>query len=529
MLRAEWFDAVSSTIAFSRLMVYERADEVMEFQHLFVRLMSLLHGSALHQINDQHNEEYEVLGCHDFEDRWLEFLMSAKESGFNRVEVVMHWIQELITINCHSGVLQECPPPLLTRVYQELSRGIVHLQNARKIIETPFPFPHAQLLCSLLILHLVITPLVLSAIIENVAWSAAIACFTTTAAWSLNFTAGQLEMPFGDDPNDLPLSELQEEMNFSLMLLLEPLTQQPPTLKEEAIELIKEADASGSVDRSGSNASTFTVGRIESKTMTHITQRKTQKQRTAMQMGAIRGTQAAKQNGSRSPGGGSKVRCSLASFQPMQTPRTTAHFKELRQSLGTLQRAEAIQEDGSSGRASFLTNQLKPNSGSQLRTSRGSAPSPNTASRSMPAPAAPHSVQPPPRQVLKGKKSAMYDREKASPAPPKERSQTVGHGVGPIAIPAGHCGTIDYMGSSMESLDESFKPGRASQASAGSKQYDRMSSVGSQRIHVQVDLENTFSTPSTTTSLHHCDICRGGRGVCRHRGAVGHLCVMNTE
>lgn len=43
----------------------------------------------------------------------------------------------------------------------------------------------------------------------------------------------ELEMPFGDDPNDLPLAPLQQNMNKSLWSLLDVRTQQPPTFKHE--------------------------------------------------------------------------------------------------------------------------------------------------------------------------------------------------------------------------------------------------------------------------------------------------------
>ena len=41
------------------------------------------------------------------------------------------------------GVLA-IPPPILSRVYQTLSRGFVNLLNAKKIADTRFPFPYAQ-------------------------------------------------------------------------------------------------------------------------------------------------------------------------------------------------------------------------------------------------------------------------------------------------------------------------------------------------------------------------------------------------
>ena len=48
----------------------------------------------------------------------------------------MNWIQRLIA----TGPV-EASAPLVARTYQELSRGIVNLNNVRKIEEVPFPFP----------------------------------------------------------------------------------------------------------------------------------------------------------------------------------------------------------------------------------------------------------------------------------------------------------------------------------------------------------------------------------------------------
>jgi len=48
-------------------------------------------------------------------------------------------------------------------------------------------------------------------------------------------TAGQLEHPFGDDANDLPVLEFQLEMNRFLVTLLEPLSREVPELNDDAI------------------------------------------------------------------------------------------------------------------------------------------------------------------------------------------------------------------------------------------------------------------------------------------------------
>jgi len=52
---------------------------------------------------------------------------------------------------------------------------------------------------------------------------------------SIEFTATELENPFGDDDNDLPCHQFQEAMNSSLLVLLDPDANEPPSLNDKAI------------------------------------------------------------------------------------------------------------------------------------------------------------------------------------------------------------------------------------------------------------------------------------------------------
>lgn len=226
-MAGEWYDATSSLIAFSQASKdKQKADE---FRHTLVRLVSLMHGSGLHQIKHRGNENFEVLGVNDLDDECTAYLQHCKEFDINRVEVLLHWIQELV--NAHIGNVLTTPPPIISRVYQELSRGMVHLNDARKITETPFPFPLAQLVVVLLLFYTLLIPIMVAMFMESAAWSAALTYFCTSCMWTLNMTAGELEQPFGDDENDLPLNELQLKLNRSLLVLLDDRVQRVPSLK----------------------------------------------------------------------------------------------------------------------------------------------------------------------------------------------------------------------------------------------------------------------------------------------------------
>lgn len=52
-------------------------------------------------------------------------------------------------------------------------------------------------------------------------WCGLVNFITVFCFFGINFIASEIEMPFGDDPNDLPLHSLQSSLNASLIQLLE--------------------------------------------------------------------------------------------------------------------------------------------------------------------------------------------------------------------------------------------------------------------------------------------------------------------
>eukprot|EP00747_Dinoflagellata_sp_TGD_P024467 gnl/TRDRNA2_/TRDRNA2_130570_c0_seq3.p1 gnl/TRDRNA2_/TRDRNA2_130570_c0~~gnl/TRDRNA2_/TRDRNA2_130570_c0_seq3.p1 ORF type:complete len:604 (+),score=75.48 gnl/TRDRNA2_/TRDRNA2_130570_c0_seq3:70-1881(+) len=233
-VRGEWFNAYSSLIAFSTLDEKKAAD-VDEFQHLLARLMSLLFCCALKQVHPDSNKVFEIMQCNGLNESSLEFLQGSSD----RVEVLLQWIQRSVVINMANGVLP-IPPPVISRVFQELSRGIVNLQNARKIADFPFPFPYAQTSVVMLLIHWCLCPIFSSMLLEPA--TSACTCFAVVFfLWCINYIALQLEMPFGDDVNDLPMDQMQRDWNRSLSTLLARYAQRPPKFdfdEEEHHELL---------------------------------------------------------------------------------------------------------------------------------------------------------------------------------------------------------------------------------------------------------------------------------------------------
>eukprot|EP00746_Dinoflagellata_sp_MGD_P021574 gnl/MRDRNA2_/MRDRNA2_150397_c0_seq1.p1 gnl/MRDRNA2_/MRDRNA2_150397_c0~~gnl/MRDRNA2_/MRDRNA2_150397_c0_seq1.p1 ORF type:complete len:423 (-),score=74.38 gnl/MRDRNA2_/MRDRNA2_150397_c0_seq1:56-1324(-) len=218
------------------------------------------------------DEEFSVIDAKGLDRRSSEYLQFCTEKDISRVEVLHQWIlQVIVEKSKDDGVLSKCPPPLLTRAIQELSDGMVMFNECIKINDTQFPFPYAQMSVVLLWVHWIITPFVAAATPGHWSWSFVMAFTSVLCLWSVNFIAGELENPFGDDVNDLPTRELQERMNRSLMTLLEPGTQITPSLNQSApreIKVLRGDRSSVSLNRATALHRSKAMNRMRTKTYT---------------------------------------------------------------------------------------------------------------------------------------------------------------------------------------------------------------------------------------------------------------------
>eukprot|EP00448_Togula_jolla_P018565 CAMPEP_0170584610 /NCGR_PEP_ID=MMETSP0224-20130122/8775_1 /TAXON_ID=285029 /ORGANISM="Togula jolla, Strain CCCM 725" /LENGTH=533 /DNA_ID=CAMNT_0010908045 /DNA_START=130 /DNA_END=1731 /DNA_ORIENTATION=- len=238
-MRAEWFDACSSAVAFARHATGVD-DRVKHFENTIVRLFSMLHCAALVSIVDDLDQDidtlqafrYPLIDAAGFDKESLLYLRGTS----NRGELIFQWIQELVTDSIHTGVMN-IPAPILSRFYHELASGLVHFHMAVKIADIPFPFPYAQTCDLLLILHGVLVPIVTREWVKTPLWAFVFSFVQVFIMWSLNFIAIELEDPFGSDANDIDLHAMQVEMNEYLLLLLRPNTRMVPQLTPVAQDL----------------------------------------------------------------------------------------------------------------------------------------------------------------------------------------------------------------------------------------------------------------------------------------------------
>lgn len=224
-LRGEWFDSASCLWSFSRENMEKKPKEVFEARQSLARLFSLMHGFALEDIG---RFEHEVLDFKSLDQETVSFLKDCPNHlGFDRVEACQHMIQVLITQNIGTGVFT-IPPPIMARAYQSLSRGLVHCANLHKIMDTKFPFPYAQIITFILVVHCVFTPLLMAQIIAEEWWVMVVTFIPVFGPVSLNLSSVILENPFGNEPNSLPMAEFQQAFNDCMMLLLHGISDRVP-------------------------------------------------------------------------------------------------------------------------------------------------------------------------------------------------------------------------------------------------------------------------------------------------------------
>lgn len=221
-VRGEWLNACSSLFAFCSAEDHQR-DAVLRFQHQMIRLMSMLYCAALQNVALVGDESMEIIDMEGLDPGSLRYLINSHE----RCDVLLQWIRRLVVQSMSRGVIP-VPPPILTRVFQELSRGIVNAKDVQKIAEFPFPFPYTQMIVCMMLLQSLTTPMLVSISGVDVYSAFFITFVVVLALWCMNYIAGELEQPFGEDFNDLPIPQMMADMNDRLKTLMQAETQTPP-------------------------------------------------------------------------------------------------------------------------------------------------------------------------------------------------------------------------------------------------------------------------------------------------------------
>jgi len=154
------------------------------------------------------------LGVEDIQNTWkasyrvralpTDQEMEVLKMSTDRTTVVMYWIiYDLAKIS--SDI--EAAPPIQSRMYQELSNGMLGFNQCMKLADVPFPFPYAQMLTWLLCCFAAFIPVYITVFSKSMYVSTIMSFFLFEGIWGLNETAKELENPFGSDENDICLGD----------------------------------------------------------------------------------------------------------------------------------------------------------------------------------------------------------------------------------------------------------------------------------------------------------------------------------
>lgn len=148
------------------------------------------------------------------------------DMSVDKVNAVYLWIIQGISEEVRAKTL-DAPPPIVSRVYQEVSNGKLGFNQAHKVAMVPFPFPFAQMVSILLCAIYLIFPVYLDIFTKNFYFTPALSFFIPICYCGLNRVAVELEEPFGTDWNDVDIEVRHEEFLWMLVDVLRQATVPP--------------------------------------------------------------------------------------------------------------------------------------------------------------------------------------------------------------------------------------------------------------------------------------------------------------
>lgn len=136
-----------------------------------------------------------------------------------KITLVSFWLSEFITREHLAGTLGTVGSPIVSRVHQFLSDGMNQYNTAMKIMFVPFPYPHEQLSSVVVIPLLILLPFMMSEYTSRYWIGAALSFLTTTCLFGVLEVARELDSPFQNIPNEVPLCTLLAMHNESLIAM----------------------------------------------------------------------------------------------------------------------------------------------------------------------------------------------------------------------------------------------------------------------------------------------------------------------
>jgi len=228
-MQAEFYDAATSVICFT-LTSDKPTKEKLKFAHVLVRLFGLLHAMAMMDLSTLANEDYPLIDIQGLTREELKYIAGDHPEGI-KPEIAMNWIRQYVIEGIDTELI-DAPGPIVTRVIARLGSGISHFHAAVQVNQVQFPFPYVQSNLLLTLVYCVLTPLNIASK-TNYWWaSAMLTLFSISLLKAIDLIGVEIDAPFGEDPNDLPMWELHCEFLSDLHTMLNPQSWWLPRMME---------------------------------------------------------------------------------------------------------------------------------------------------------------------------------------------------------------------------------------------------------------------------------------------------------
>jgi len=148
----------------------------------------------------------------------IKFLQLAR-GPYAKTQLCWQWLSEFIIREHLAGSLGNVGPPIISRIIQFLGDGMIYYNHARKIMTIPFPFVHAQLTAWGVIASVPIVALLMDQYTDNTVLGSSLTFLVISFLFGIHEVARELENPFRNVPNELPLNTFQAQYNEALITM----------------------------------------------------------------------------------------------------------------------------------------------------------------------------------------------------------------------------------------------------------------------------------------------------------------------
>lgn len=151
-------------------------------------------------------------------DGEIELLQQAR-GPYAKMALVTMWLQEFLSRETLNGSTGDIAPPIISRLYQFISDGVVGYNQARKIAYVPFPYPHAQITSFFSLTIIFIFPILYFSYLNKLSLACILNAVSVLVFLGSHEVARELENPFQNVPNDIPLITFQAQFNEALVCM----------------------------------------------------------------------------------------------------------------------------------------------------------------------------------------------------------------------------------------------------------------------------------------------------------------------